>query len=65
MIRRGDIELRLPRRLAPTVVAETQHLVWLQRRAWARELGLDPAEVDLRALPPVEPSPGTKKAPQP
>ena len=27
-----------------------------QRRAWARELGLDPARVDLLALPPVPPS---------
>jgi len=26
-----------------------------QRRAWARELGLDPDATDLLALPPVEP----------
>ena len=55
MSRRRDTELRLPRRITPALVAETRHLVWLQRRAWARELGLDPAETDLHALQPVPP----------
>jgi len=55
-VRRGrDVEIRLPRRLTPAQVADVRHLVWLQRRAWARELGLDPATADLLALPPVPP----------
>lgn len=33
-------------------VDEVEHLLWLQRRAWARGLGLG-ADADLHALPPV------------